>query len=213
MDSPYRNYLVIDTETGGLPKGDKKAVYDYALTEIAVVAVSQQLEIIDQTSWLIKPYKEDLLYEKKAEEVSGISQQMCINEGLDASEVHKYFLAMLKKHKVGSQLPVIVMHNMRFDIPFLMNFFEFMKDDLTKYVKPEPEDTLKWARMCWPVSTNYKLGTCCENANITLQDAHRALTDTIATAKLWIYFQKNLRGVGQTSITKETPRFRDTFEL
>lgn len=215
MQSPFCNFIVIDVETGGLPNKTKKAVYDIALTEVAFVTVSSELEIIDQKAWLIKPYKEDLIYDKAAELASNISKQMCIDQGMDLLVAQKEMVSFLKKYKYGSRSPVVLGHNfIKFDADFMLNSFEFCKDDLMKYVSQEPEDTIKWSRLCWQESVNYKLGTCCENAGIQLIDAHRAMTDTLATAKLWIHFQKNLRGQGQTSIkNNEVKSFRNGFEL
>jgi DNA polymerase III epsilon subunit-like protein len=213
MDSPYGNFIVIDSETGGIPSKGKEAFTDIALTELALVVVSQGLEIIHQDSWLIKPYKEDLIFEKAAEIASGISRKMVEEQGLELEVVHKAVQSVLKKYKFGSKLPTVVFHNMKFDIPFLVNMFEFCKDDFTKYVKDEPEDTLKWSRMCWQESVNYKLGTCCLNAGVTLVDAHRALSDSLATARLWIYFQNNLRGNNKSASSTPIKKFRDTFEL
>jgi len=218
MDSPYRNWISIDSETGGLPNGkDKKAFLDIALTEIALVSINQNLEIEDKASWLIKPYKEGLIYDKGAEIASGISKQMVIEQGFELPIVLKGMIDFFKKNKVGGKLPIIFGHNfIRFDMPFIINMFEFCKEDLSKYIQPEVEDTLKWGRMCWTESNNYKLGTCCENAGITLMDAHRALTDTCATAELMIYFQKRLRGEGQVTITETTTTtktFREQFQL
>ena len=216
MDSPYRNWISCDVETGDLISANKKAFHDVALTEVGLVVISQELEIIDQASWLIKPYKDGLIYNPHAAEASGITKQMCIEEGRDVFECYKEIAAFMKKYKYGGKLPVIFGHNLiKFDIPFMIGLFEFCKDDLSKYVNPEPEDTMKWARMAWTVSDNYKLGTCCSNAGITLKDAHRALTDASATAKLWIYFQKLLRGQGQSQNTtiETVTKFRDNFEL
>jgi len=215
MKSPYSNFVVIDVETGGLPNATKKAVFDVALTEVAFVAINKDLEIIDQKSWMIKPYSDKAEYSKGAEIASGISKQMCIDQGMDLKVAVQEMIIFLKKYKEGSSLPILLGHNFcTFDSNFMVNAFEFCKEDLLKYVNPDPEDTLKWGRLCWTESNNYKLGTCCQNAGITLKDAHRALTDTIATAELWIYFMKNLRGTGTSIINEEAPKkFRHTFEL
>ena len=218
MDSPYKNWISIDVETGDLISSTKRAVFDVALTEIALVSINQDLEIVDKASWLIKPYKEGLIYAKGAEIASGISKQMVEEQGYELSVVIKGVIDFFKKNKVGGKLPVVLGHNMiRFDAPFIINMFEFCKEDLSKYIQPKFEDTLEWGRMCWTTSNNYKLGTCCENAGITLVDAHRALTDATSTAALWIYFQKRLRGEGQVtiseSITTTTKTFREQFQL
>lgn len=215
MKSPYTNFISCDVETGGLPNKTKRAFDDIALTEIALVAINSELEIVEEKSWLIKPYKTNLIYDKGAEISTGISKQMCEEKGMDLKDAIKEIVLFLKKYKAGSSLPIIFGHNfIKFDAAFLLNMFAFCKDDLMKYVNAEPEDTLKWARLCWTESTNYKLGTCTENAKITLIDAHRALNDTVATAKLWIYFMKNLRGTFTQSSNADNGiqrKFRDEF--
>ena len=47
-------------------------------------------------------------------------------------------------------------------------------------------DTLQMARQKLPGLKNYKLGTIVEKLNIALENAHRALNDAIATAKVFI---------------------------
>lgn len=213
MKSPYSNFVVIDIESGGLPNATKRAVYNIALTEVAFVVVSANLEVVEEKSWLIKPYKEDLIYDKGAEIASGISRAMVEKDGMDIQTAVAEQKAILKKYKDGSALPVVLGHNfVKFDSEFMINSFEFCKEDILKYVNSEPEDTLKWSRLRWPESNNYKLGTCCENAGITLIDAHRALNDTRVTAQLWIHFMKNLRGEN-TKQLEPTKRFRANFEL
>jgi len=213
MKSPYSNFAVVDVETGGLPGKEKKAVYDIAITEIAFVIVDENLEIVERKSWLIAPYKEGLTYDKGAEIASGISRQMCEERGMNLVVAVREMIVILKKYKIGASLPVMLGHNfLKFDAEFMINMFQFCKEDLFKYVCADAEDTIKWSRLCWTESNNYKLGTCAQNAGITLKDAHRAGTDTEATALLWIHFMKSLRG--QNISTMEPPkRFRVTFEL
>lgn len=214
MLSPYQNFIICDFETGGLPSKTKKAVYDVAVTEIALVAINSKLEIVEQASWLVKPYKEGLEYNPAAAAASGITKQMTEEQGEDIFFVQKEIVKFLKKYKQGSSLPVMGGHNfIKFDSEFMLNLFEFCKDDLLKYVNNDPEDTIKWSRLMWPESTNYKLGTCCENAGITLTNAHRALSDTVATAELFIYFMKNLRGINSSTSKTEEVKFRHTFEI
>ena len=214
IKSPYQNYIVTDCETGGLPGKTSAAFDDIALTEIAIVVVNSKLEQVEEFSWLIKPYKEDLIYSKGAEIASGISKEMCEKQGEDLQKVFLEIKQVFNKYKDGRSLPVILGHNfVNFDSNFFINMFRFFKDDLTKYVNNEPEDTIKWARLMWPESLNYKLGTCVERAGITLTNAHRALSDTKATAELWIHFMKNLRGLSVTSVENQPKKFRESFEL
>ncbi len=213
MKSKYGNFIGIDTETVGLPNKSKAAFFDVALTEIAMVAVSEDLVIVDKKSWLIKPYKDGLEYSAEAAKISGITKEMCEEKGQDIQLVCKEVIQFLKKYKSESRLPVLFGHNfISFDIPFILNMFEFCKEDLTKYANPEPEDTLKWSRISFKELNNYKLGTVAEACGITMTEAHRALVDAEITAKIWIYFLKNLRGENN-KVIKEKSRFRATFEL
>lgn len=213
MLSKFSKFIVCDVETGGLIGKNKRAVFDVALTEIAFVVVEEDLSISEQKSWLIKPYSETAEYNKGAEEASGITKAMCQEQGQDILLVGKEVSEFMKRHKQGNRLPVMVGHNFDdFDSYFLQGLFEWCKLDLMKFVQDTSEDTLKWSRLCWRESNNYKLGTCADNAGIVLKDAHRASTDTYATALLWVYFMKRLRGEGVATEVKKK-RFRDTFEL
>lgn len=213
MFSKYHNFVVVDVETGGLPSKEKRAVHEIALTEVAIVAVSSNLEIVGQAAWLVKPYKEGLIYSKAAEETSGISLSMCEEKGVDIKIVCDGVTDFITKYKHGSALPVMLGHNfIKFDSEFMVNLFEINGLDLFKYVQKSPEDTIHWSRLMWQESIDYKLGTCCQNAGIVLSDAHRALTDTLATAKLWITFMKNLRcwnGTAVSTITEKLKKVED----
>jgi DNA polymerase III alpha subunit (gram-positive type) len=257
MKSPYQNFAVFDVETGGLLNGGVQAVYEMALTEIAIVIVSPNLEIIDQDTWLIRLYEDDLIFTQKAEEVSHISKQMCENEGMDIRVAQKEVKKFLQKHKVGSAKPSLVGHNvLNFDSYFIENFFEYCGDDIFKYVKPNKEgkkaydliesvagklqkedpesplidelvlamskckrveyfDTLEMARQKWGEATGYSLAACLVSAGTTLLQAHRALPDTVATAKLFILFMKGLREeLGGKAVEEvKTERFRKNFEF
>ena len=223
MDSKYGCYVICDTETTGIPTKSNRAFYEVGLTEVAFVLVNENLEITEKKSWLIKPYSDKVIWNIEAEKVSGISKSMCEKEGQDIQIVCKEMSEFLHKsrdkgkEKGAFRLPVLVGHNfLSFDLPFLVNAFEFCKLDLSKFVHTEVEDTMKWSRYTFQTSVNYKLGTCCENFGITLAEAHRALPDTIATAKLWIQLMKNLRGKNDnnsSNIDKKEKRFRHGFEL
>lgn len=254
MKSPINYYAVCDTETGGLLSKTKQAVFDVALTEIAFVIVNNEAEIVDKASWLIKPYSEDAEYGAVAAQVSGISKQMCEEQGTDIYQACNEIIAFLKKYRVGKNLPIVVGHNFQdFDTPFVQNLFEFCEQDICKSLKPikssyvateglsklcnnyskkdeelvvnlvaildkvqkiEVIDTLTECRKIWPESANYKLGTCCGRMGVELIDAHRALPDTISTAKLWGKILKNMRGVGSSEQGGPTlERYRDKFEM
>ena len=109
-----------------------------------------------------------------------------IENGRDQREVFEEFCDFLSKLSSGRNKPILCGHNIKkFDIPFLQNWFELNKSDMSKFVDMDyPIDTLQWGRLKWVESANFKLGTCCENCNIELNEAHRALFDTRANRDL-----------------------------
>lgn len=224
MNTTVKYVCVADTETGGLPskggkgKPEKKAFYDVALVEVALVVVDCiNLKIVDEYNEIISPYKEDCEYSPGAESVHGLSKKYLEENGLDVKEVYKGVKSFMKTYanpKIGT---ILAGHNFQlFDVPFFEGLFNFHGDNLWDYVK-FIEDTMKlgWYRAI--EQENYKLGTCCTKEGVELVDAHRALTDTRANAKLFMKYIELLRGNGGGQVQKSTSlkpsRFRETFQL
>lgn len=209
----YNNrFIALDTETGGLPKNGKMATIDIALTEAALVTIgNEKLDILSSNSWLIKPYDDNLIYDKGAEKVSGISKEMCEKEGLPIEEVYQNILGVLKDNKLGKNKPILIMQNKSFDTPFIENLFQIFGDDLWKYIE-RIEDTMHWARYLWVEKPKFNLGSIAEYCELDLVQAHRAEADTLITAKIWIHFIKRLRGENQ-STQKVEVKFREKFKF
>lgn len=212
----YKNYIfVADVETGGLPaKLKKEAVHEVALTEIAWVVIDNvTLDIVDKKGWLIKPYKEGLIYESAAAKVSGIDKQICESEGVTIQEAFQETLSLLKKYKRGRNLPYLAGQNiLKFDLDFIEGFFDFNKKDAAKFFNPDIIDTVLWSRLRWPEEGKHNLAAISERCGLEHTEAHRALSDTIITAEVIINFLKNMRGEGNKE-TKSEKRFRETFEI
>ena len=209
------NFIALDTETGGLCNSKTgKATIDVALTEIALVTIdNEKLEIIGQDSWLIKPYDDNLLYDPRAAAVSGIDKALCEKEGLEIDVVYKAVLKTLKAGKVKSKKPILIMQNKGFDIPFMENLFKLFDDDLWKHISAV-EDTLVWARYKYIEKPSFALGSIAEMLNIDLVNGHRALPDTITTAKIWIKFMQLLRGEGAKAVEEvKEVRIRETHDF
>lgn len=200
--------IALDVETGGLPNPQKGkfAFADVALTEVAMVVVNlEKLQIEENASWLVSPhYFENLEYNEKAAEVSGISIDLLKEKGVPIEQVYKESAALLKKYSSGAMgLPVLVGHNIvKFDSPFLKNLYLHFDDDFDSYIAGY-EDTMLWASYKFLESANYKLGTICQHLGVELTDAHRALSDTLATAQLFISFVKFLRAENLAKTEKD----------
>ena len=210
MAKYVNRFIAIDNETGGLLKKGVHATIDVALTETAAVVVdNESLEIIGEHSWLIQPYDDGLIYEKGAEIASGISRQMCEESGVGIDIVYEGLKKVLVDNKVGRNKPIIVMQNRDFDSPFIENLFKIFGDDFFKYIE-RIEDTLHWGHYKWVEKPNFKLGSLAEYCGIDLVQAHRALPDTVTTAKVWVHYMKCLRGGGSV---EQKESFREGFRF
>lgn len=207
-------FIVMDTETGGLPDRLKKqATIEVALTEVACVVIdNESLVITEKVSWLIKPYADDLIYTKEAEEVSGISQELLKKEGWDIEVVYNALKNVFIKGKSGRNKPIVIFHNKPFDIPFIENLFLLFKDNLWNWID-RVEDTMEWARVKWVENPKFTLAACAEKCEIDQQQAHRALPDTIITAQIVIKFLKDFRSEGSNSPEEKQKKFRDHFKF
>lgn len=201
------NILVLDTETGGL---------DCKKTPIIEIACcpfySQTLDNVKEfESLIIAPYDTTKEYTEGALRANGITMNQ-IENGIDSKAVIEKICEYLSSLKIGREKPILSGHNLKFDIGFLVEFFDFHKKNFLDFINPDFQiDTLWWSRMKFIESTNYKLGTCCENVGIELNDgAHRAIHDTRANRDLVKDFIRSLRSDKRGEGDKEyvRPRFQ-----
>lgn len=73
-----------------------------------------------------------------------------------------------------------------YNIDFDYSFLSFNGQNLRLLFDNEQIDTLRLVRDKVPSLSNYKLGTVVKALNITLNNAHRALADAYATAKVFV---------------------------
>ena len=157
-------YTVFDIETTGFTPGSD------AITEIAAVKVKDGVAI-DEFSTFVNPERS---IPKEVQELTHITPDM-VKEAPKIEEALRGFLDFAKD-------TVIVAHNAKFDTSFI-NYFA----DKCGYEKPEfAIDTLAIAREMFEGYENHKLGTIAANLNIELENAHRAINDARATAKVFI---------------------------
>lgn len=222
MPSYNNNFLVVDCETGGLPSRLKKeATTEVALTEIAMSIIdNEKLEIVESKSWLFKPYSDDLIYDPQALQVTGITIDMLEKNGLEMKTAMKEIQDFCKKARAKTKKPYLVGHNIiKFDLDFIENLWEFNGKDISKDIDTgRVYDTLDIARDKWVTKPGFKLIDVAGYLGIDLIDAHRAESDTIVTAKIFIEFMKLLRGSSEHKEENEeeilTPaRYREEFYL
>lgn len=200
-------FCVMDCETGGL-SAEKNP-----LVEIAVCAFDNvTLEDVVEYSSLIKQYDKTKVIQQQALDANGLSLED-IAKGKDSKVVVDELIQVFKKCKKGNKLPILVGHNFdKFDINFVVEFFNFHGKDILDYVDSRTEDTMWWSRYRWTEAPNFKLGTCVTNAGLELTDAHRALPDTRSTKDLFKSFLRNLRNES-TNTTAQVKKYRHSFEF
>ena len=157
-------YVVFDIETTGFTPGTD------AITEIAAVKVKAG-ECIDEFSTFVNPERN---IPKDVQELTHITPEM-VKDAPKIEEALKGFLDFAKDC-------TIVAHNARFDTSFINHFAE-----KCGYEKPvHIIDTLAISREMFEGYENHKLGTIAENLGVELENAHRAINDARATAKVFI---------------------------
>lgn len=169
--SPYvmgRDFVVFDFETTGLDTKTDTPI------ELAAVKVRDGV-IIETFSTFVNPMRP---IPEKVKELTSIDDGM-VKDAPKWGEI----VADFYKFTRGATL---VAHNISYDYAILQNSSaEFGYDFDNELV-----DTL---RLCSANlhAHNNKLETVCKHVGITLDGAHRAINDTIATAKLFLYLAKH----------------------
>lgn len=214
----YQNYIVFDFETGGLNTDLNPAM------EVAIVIVDgSSLKVIATYSSLIKRYSEHHVYDPKAMKYTGLTEEMCELEGKPVKTVVSEITEIIKNNSIrnAKYMPILVGHNILFDIKFLQQIFHFGKgkleslitgeDNYFKQFTPHCFDTQRIAMAKYaqdPKITQHTLTACIENAGLELNDAHRALADTLITAELFTIYINNLRSEVGISTNIDAPSIR-----
>lgn len=160
-------YAIVDLETTGFHPPAAE------ILEVAVVHVDAAGQVTGSWDTLVRP----------------------VVGGVGATHVHGITSAMVgRAPRFGDIAPqlhrllagrVVVAHNLVFDGKFLVA--QFGGAGIAAPEIREGACTLRLAKQHLPGPT-YKLADCCLYTRITLTDAHKALGDATATAKLLGYF-------------------------
>lgn len=206
------NYIVFDVETGG---------FDYNLhpiTQIALMTIdASTLKEIDRYETFVKPY-DDLIITKDALRVTGLKISD-INSGIEKRELVKNLTAYFKKSMPNNRSenrPVMIGHNVQFDLGFLFNIFESCKSDVYSHISDTSICTMALSKQAFPNASSLKLEKVCEEAGLVLKDAHKAMNDVIATAELFRFHTNRLRNSSKnisTSKTEEKSKSRLKFQF
>ncbi|MGL5346511.1 MAG: 3'-5' exonuclease [Peptostreptococcaceae bacterium] len=165
-------YIVVDLETTGLDPYKGCEIIEIGITEI------RDDQIVKNYSRLIKP-KSHIPY--FITEITNISDEMVKDE-----ENIEAVLPRFRKY-LGNR--TMIAHNAKFDLKFLNYYLEKMNlPSIDNHIC-----TLELLKQ----NKNYKgknkkLETACEYYNIENKNAHRADSDTLATAKLFLILKNDI---------------------
>lgn len=124
-------------------------------------------------------------YNPVALEITHMSIDLMLKEGVPYEEAFKQIDALIARHTIGNNKPIMAGHNIKgFDNPFMVKIFSDNKADFLKVINAFMIDTLEWVRLLWTDLPSFSLGVCANALGLTLKEAHRALPDTIANAKV-----------------------------
>jgi len=204
------HYVVFDLETGGFKASQNP------ITQIAAIVLDSNLKEKERYSTYVKPY-DNLALTEGALDYTKTTRKMLDEKGVDIKKVYQDFSDLLTKYKKGIKKVVLIGHNAsRFDMPFIHYIFDKFKDDVFKYAEEFIFDTMAMSRLQWGhlEVSNHKLESACERAGIELSDAHEAMNDTEANAKLFKFFALQLRG-GDNGIIGEpaAEEFKREFQF
>ncbi|MDR2091152.1 MAG: hypothetical protein LBP62_05820 [Clostridiales bacterium] len=164
-----REFTVFDCETTGLDKNNDKII------ELAAVKIKDG-KLTETFQTFLNP---SVPLHSKITELTGITDGDLKNAPKIEEVFHDFYKFIGKDP--------IVAHNIEFDLEFIRRAAK----KTNFHVGNDIYDTMTIARKFYSVH-NYKLGTLCDFFKIDLSDAHRALNDTIATAKLFIKLSAKL---------------------
>jgi DNA polymerase III alpha subunit (gram-positive type) len=155
----------------------------------------------------------DKCYNPQALEVTGIPRELLESEGIDYKQAFDLIKDLFDRHKVGNSKPILCGHNIiKFDKPFMNILFKDNHEDFDKHINDtQTIDTLEWARLRWFEMPSYNLSTCCNEVDVVLKGAHRALADTISNAKFFIKLMKSFRGEGSQESNYVRRKFRMNY--
>lgn len=195
----YKGELITPRTVGNLIP-DIESFYNY-LNDVRcsfIIEYDAYLEMLNSEHKDIAELLFNFSYNPQALSVTHMSIEMLLKEGVSIEEGYKLALEFVETHTHGANKPILAGHNIKkFDNPFLIKGFFIIGIDIMKKVNDFMYDTLEMARLRLVEISSYSLGIVANALGLTLKEAHRALPDTIANAKVLIAMVKNLRGEGQ----------------
>lgn len=171
-------FVVFDIETTGLNSHQDR------ITEIGAVKVKAG-EIVDRFSAFVNP---GIPIPSFIVKLTGITDEM-VSEAPPIEQVLTDFMKFI-------QGTVLVAHNANFDVGFIRQSARVMGEN----IKNPYIDTLELCRKMFPELGKHKLNLVAKHLGIELENHHRAVDDSMATAKIFLHCMKELKEKGCKTI-------------
>jgi len=184
-------FVVFDLETTGLnPQKDK-------ITEIGAVKIKEG-KIIGKFSTFVNPGVPIPSFIVK---LTGITDDM-VTDSPPIEQVLNEFIEFIE----GA---VLVAHNANFDMGFIKHNAKLMGEK----IRNPFIDTLELSRKMFPELGKYKLNLVAKHLGIELENHHRAVDDSMATAKIFLNCMDGLKEKGCKNIKDIQNAFDDEINL
>ena len=186
--------VFFDLETTGL-----SPLFDRVI-EFAGIKILRNQEPI-KLSMLIKP---DIIISEENSAIHGITNEDVKDSPSESTSAPKI------KEFIGD-LPLVA-HNSKFDIGFLMAMYNrcgIETDNNSVYC------SCNLSRKLNKDAKNHRLSTLCEQFNLSLENHHRALDDTIACLQVFNAIcekSRDIRAIGHSSLLYQSGEFKKAFE-
>ncbi|WP_250277817.1 3'-5' exonuclease [[Clostridium] colinum] len=159
----FKNYIVLDFETTGLSHINDKIVEIGAL-KIIDNNIKDKFDTLINPKTTIPPFISSKI---------NITNDMVKNKPF-IEDIFKDFFDFLE------DLPLVI-HNAKFDMKFLIHNTNNLGFD----IKNSALDTVSVTKTLFPELKKYNLAFLCNHFNISNPNAHRAMSDVLATYELY----------------------------
>lgn len=184
-------YIVFDIETTGFsPIND-------GITEIGAVKIRDG-QIIDTFSELVNPGKK---IPEKVIELTGITDEM-VKDKLAIDKILPKFIDFIDES-------VLVAHNASFDMGFINKKLEDINITLSNPVL----DTLQFSRELYSHLKSHKLNKIAKYLNISLENHHRAVDDSKATAEILLKMITDVKEKGVKKLEELNTIFNENINF
>lgn len=173
LSDKYNEILIFDLETTGLDAHTNKIIEIGAIllkkTPQGVYSISEELNVLIKQS---EPLPSKIV------EITGITDELLINEGISEEEAFRKF------YELYNSEVLVVAYNISFDYAFINELFRRHLNDRTLFIPNDQLDVMAMYKDRHPFP--HRLESAVDKYNVVNKSAHRASDDAKATLKVLV---------------------------